>query len=114
MRKYLLVIAMLGVAACEPDTRPRPWEEVLDEFMAEQGYTLDATRETIYKNGYPLWYDQRECYRSCSYRYLGPYELYSETAADFNAAWTTARTKYVDEIANDLGVKVEAEPNVVK
>lgn len=114
MRKYLLVIAMLGVSACEPDTRPRPWEEVLDEFMAEQGYTLDATRETIYKNGYPLWYDQRECYRSCSYRYLGPDELYSETAADFNAAWTTARTKYVNEVANELGVNMEAEPNVVK
>ena len=114
MRKYLLVIAMLGVAACEPDTRPRPWEEVLDEFMAEQGYTLDAARETIYKNGYPLWYDQRECNRSCSYRYLGPDELYSETASDFNAAWTTARTKYVNEVANDLGVQVEAEPNVVK
>lgn len=114
MRKYLLIIALLGVAACESDTNPRPWEEVLDRFMAEQGYTLDATRETIYKNGYPLWYDQRECYRNCTYRYLGPGELYAETKNDFIAAWTAARAKYVNEIANELGVKVGAEPNVVK
>ena len=114
MRKYLLIFAVLGVAACEPDTNPRPWDEVLDGFMAEQGYTLDSTRETIYKNGYPLWYDERECYRNCTYRYLGPPELYAETKNDFIAAWSTARAKYVNEIASELGVKVESEPNVIK
>lgn len=115
MRRYLLTLALVVLAGCEPDSpKPHPWEETLDVFMAEQGYTLDSTRETIYKNGYPLWYDQHECYRSCQYRYLGPNEIYNETKNDFFNAYNAARAKYVNEIAAKVGVNMEDKPNVVK
>lgn len=114
MRKYLLIIAFLGVAACEPEATPRPWPENLDPFMLQQGYTLDAPREIIYKNGYALWYDQRQCSRFCEYSYLGPGELYVESMTDFFNAYNAARAEYVTNVASKIGVIQETKQNAVK
>lgn len=92
---------------------PGAWDEPLDKLMSEQGYTLDIDRKTIYKNGLPVWYKQCEG-RGCQSRYLGPDELYDEISTDYIAALQSARAKYVNDVADKLGIKVEAESDVVK
>lgn len=104
MKKALIFVMLL--AACEIEDQPTIWGDHLDTYMAEYGYTLDASGYVILKNDYPVWKDE-PCYgRGCfgKNRPLVPGELVIPIRDDYFAARAAAEKAYVEDISNRIGV----------
>lgn len=102
--KKLLLLVLLLSACKEGEPSPSRWGENLDPYMAELGYTLDADREVILKNGYAVWADA-ECYR-CDGNYpLVPDELAQAVSKDFFASYKSAKENYAKSIGITIGIE---------
>ena len=106
MKKLFLIFVLL-VSACEADkVYPTTWDVSLDPFMEVHGYTMDAARVTIYKNGYAVWYDE-PCYgRGCfnSNRSLVPHELSESVRLDYITAITESKKEFIQSISDKIGI----------
>lgn len=106
--KALAIGAVMFVAACK-EGKPQPgrWNEVLNSYMAERGYTMAGDAETILKDGYPVWIDEYCVGRGCwdTNRPLVPVELEEGVRQDFFAALTSAREEYVKDISEKIGIE---------
>lgn len=109
--KRLLLAGFLLLAACDYVPAPRPWNNILDSYMAARGWTLNDTRETISKKGVALWYYDSNCFRYCSIdNYLGPGELQTTLATEFFKDLKIAQNAYLADFASTVDVAVpEAE-----
>lgn len=105
--KYLAIVAVLFLAACEVEPVPSRWSAELNPYMAERGYTLAMDGETILKNGYPVWIDPI-CYgRGCGLGNgpLVPMELAGAVRQDLLDALKEAREEYVSDVSAKIGVE---------
>ena len=103
------------ISACEEgEPQPGRWEEVLNSYMAERGYTMAGDAETILKDGYPVWIDEYCVGRGCfnTNRPLVPVELQEGVRQDFFAALVSARKEYVEDISEKIGIE-PAEPKAI-
>lgn len=119
MKKLMIgVVALLALAACEIEDEPTTWGDHLDPYMAQYGYTLDASGHVILKNDYPVWKDE-PCYgRGCFGKNmpLVPGELVVPIRNDYFVARAAAEKAYVENISNKIGVEpitVENKDTVV-
>ena len=105
--KALAIGAVMFVSACKVEPQPGRWEEVLNSYMAERGYTMADDAETILKDGYPVWIDEYCVGRGCfnTNRPLVPVELQEGVRQDFFAALVSARKEYVEDISEKIGIK---------
>jgi hypothetical protein len=101
--KKALIFVML-LAACEVEEQPRRWPVHLDSYMLVFGYTLNEDRDTILKNGYPVWAD-RNCFRCIGNFSLVPGELVTAIREDFFAARDAAQEQYIADLSSTIGVE---------
>jgi hypothetical protein len=98
-----LLLVLLLSSCKEGEPTPFHWDQNLDPYMAELGYTLDSNREVILKNGYSVWADA-ECYR-CNGNYpLVPDELAEAVRQDFISSYKTAKENYAKSIGVTIGI----------
>ena len=115
-----LVLVAASLAACDsgpPKLRITDWPNILDPYMAANGYTRggDDDRPLILKNGVPiLQLPSKYCVRMCLDTDLLPPELYQAVLYDFQAALTDASSSYNSDLAAKMGIEINQPQTVEK
>lgn len=111
--RRLILASLLILAACKPpEPQPGQWDQSLDPYMQELGYTLSNNREVIVLDGVPVWADEI-CYgRGCfnTNRPLVPAELVEGVRQDYFRAIELARKQYVADFGERIGIEPGVQP----